>query len=390
MRLNHLSLHHFRNIERVDIALPERTVLFVGSNAQGKTSILEAIYYLATFSSFQTSADKQLIQFTELENSPAVARIVAEMEKKGKKIKMEVRVIQETNAAGIARTRKEILIDGVKKPPSAAIGTFISVLFIPQMFSIMELGPEVRRRYLNLTLAQVIPGYAKALSKYQQVLAQRNALLKELMERGGDSSQLAFWDQQLVEWGSQIVAARANALRSIDPIAQSVHSILSEHKEDLKLNYMARISHKTAGSHLPAAIQIADVKDVLDLALKASRLDELRRGITLVGPHRDDLRLLCSGIDLGDFGSRGQVKTALLSMKLAEYQWMKNVTSESPVILLDEVMSEIDSSRRAALLRQLGEYDQAILTTTDADAYTPDFISHSRVWRVQNGGLAKS
>ena len=389
MWLNSISLTKFRNYQKQELGLPLGTSLYVGSNAQGKTTLLEAIYYLATFSSFQTSADKQLIHFDAQSENPAVARIIVDFNAHGKQRKLEVRIICEANGMGNVRTRKEVLLDGVKKSPATVIGTFTAVLFIPQMFSIMELGPDVRRRYLNLTLAQVIPGYAKLLSQYQQVLTQRNALLKEIVERGGDSGQLQYWNDQLVHFGAQLIYHRASALVQIETFANQIHADLSAGKENLKFGYIPRLDHRQVRIDPLSGDTAEDVSEKMARALKESKQDELRRGITLIGPHRDDLRLLNGGIDLGEFGSRGQLKTALLSMKLAEYQWMRSISHESPVVLLDEVTSEIDVARRNALMRVLGGYDQALLTATDADTYSPDFISHSTVFRISNGTISR-
>lgn len=389
MKLTNLTLTNFRNFKKLDTLLPMKTILFVGSNAQGKTSLLEAIYYAATFASFQTSTDRQLINFIEQNNQPAVARVVIEFERAQKSHKLEIRVILDSTANGVARTRKEILLDGVKRSPADAIGIFNAVLFIPQMFSILEAGPDVRRRYVNLTLAQAIPGYARALGKYQQVLTQRNALLKMLSERGGDTAQLEFWNEQFLDHGASLIDWRANALQQIEGYATPNHLLLSDNKENLTLSYQPKLHPRLPIPDNFNSFSLDDTKNYLRASLVSCRNDEIRRGVTLIGPHRDDLRLFADGLDLGDFGSRGQVKTALLSLKLAEYQWMKARTSETPVILLDEVMSEIDSSRRNALMRSLSDYDQAFLTTTDADFYSPDFISHSTVWRIADGKLEK-
>ena len=253
----------------------------------------------------------------------------------------------------------------------------------------MESGPEVRRRYLNLTLAQVIPGYARSLSQYQKILIQRNALLKGIVEKGDDASQLDFWNDQLVQTGSNILFHRAQALNEIEKYATAIHTDLSDGRENLKFAYLPRLDHRHVYTEKIADLTAEDVLTRMMAAVKASRSDELRRGITLIGPHRDDLRLTNDAIDLGEFGSRGQLKTALLSMKLAEYQWMKAVNGESPVVLLDEVTSEIDTARRNALLRVLGDYDQALLTATDADTYSSDFISHSSIYKIADGQILK-
>ena len=193
MYLQHLSLTNFRNFARLDIDLPSGVVLLVGSNAQSKTSLLEAIYYLAAFTSFQTHTDRQLINFVEARNNLAVTRLVGEYERHGRKHQSEVRLILEPTGITGQRMRKEVLLDGVKRPVADAIGHFNAIIFVPQMSQILEGGPEDRRRYLNLALAQAIPSYMSVLSEYSQALSQRNALLKSLGERGGDGGQLAVW-----------------------------------------------------------------------------------------------------------------------------------------------------------------------------------------------------
>jgi len=212
MRLTHLSLTNFRNFARLDIDVPGGSVLLVGGNAQGKTSLLEAVYFLATFVSFHATSDRQLVNFIAGREPLAVARIVADYCRSSEPTssaaiperthRLEVRLIQETNGLnGTPRLRKEILSDGVKRKASEAAGNFNAVLFLPHMLRVVEGAPEERRRYLNLLLSQVWPHYAWTLSEYNRALSQRNALLKQLAERGGDPAQLAYWDEQLATTG---------------------------------------------------------------------------------------------------------------------------------------------------------------------------------------------
>lgn len=387
MRLTKLTITGFRDL-RVNLAkVPETTILLVGSNAQGKTSVLEAIYFLSTLTSFQTSSDRQLINFNALEPLPAVARVTADFEKNSTKHSIEARVILENTVAG-ARVRKEIMIDGVKRSPSASIGIFSSILFTPKMFSILETSPETRRRYLNLTLAQGIPAYAKTLSLYNRTVTQRNALLKRLQENNGDTSELAYWNDQLCESASKIIQWRHSALNILAQQAKIVHSDISDDLEELAIHYQPALYAKTPLSAAPLTTELEDpskIRDILSHSLRASQRAEIARGVTLIGPHRDELRMTANGVDLGNFGSRGQVKTALLSLKLAEYQWLSDLSGEHPVILLDEIMSEIDTKRRVALMNTLSDHQQAFLTTTDADIYSKDFVAHSTVWRIEKG-----
>jgi len=387
MRLNKLTITGFRDLRVSLDSVPETTILLVGSNAQGKTSVLEAIYFLSTLTSFQTSSDRQLINFNALDNLPAVARVTAEFEKNNTKHSIEARVILENTGAG-ARVRKEILIDGVKRPPASSIGIFSSILFTPKMFSILETNPETRRRYLNLTLAQGIPSYAKTLSHYNRTVTQRNALLKRLQENNGDVSELLYWNDQLCESASKIIHWRSTTLNTLGKQAKIIHTEISDELEDLALDYQPALHVKTSLSPAPLGNELEDpatIKALLTHSLRSAQRAEIARGVTLIGPHRDELRMTANGVDLGNFGSRGQVKTALLSLKLAEYQWLSELSGESPVILLDEIMSEIDTKRRVALMNTLSTHQQAFLTTTDADIYSKDFVAHSTVWRIDKG-----
>src|ERR1700690_589504 len=197
MYLTHLSLTNFRSFARLDMDIPRRVVLLTGDNAQGKTSVLEAIYFLASFTSFQTHTDRQLVNFVEARNPLAVTRLVADYERGQRKHKLEARLILEPTGINGQRLRKEVLLDGVKKQRNEIMGHFNAVIFVPQMSGIIEDGPEERRRYLNLALAQTVPAYAGVLSDYNQALSQRNALLKALSESGGNGDQLEVWDETL-------------------------------------------------------------------------------------------------------------------------------------------------------------------------------------------------
>lgn len=402
MYLTHLSLTNFRNFARLDLDVPRRAVLLVGSNAQGKTSVLEAIYYLATFSSFQTHADRQLVNFVAASDpsSVSVARIVADFKRQAGSHRLEARIILEPlGAQGQGqRARKEILLDGVKRPVSDIIGLFNAALYIPQMSQVLEGGPEERRRILNLSLAQVIPGYAKTLSQYQKTLEQRNALLKLLAERGGDQAQLDFWDAGLVETGAQLILWRIQAIQDLEKLAKRAHLALTRGKEVLRLVYLPAfdplprpkgqysfnidVTVDRSGCDLPT------IKKGFSETLRRLRAEEINRGVTTLGPHRDDLRFLDGKIDLGIYGSRGQARATLLSLKMAEVAWMKEKTGEWPVVLLDEVMAELDKERRADLLATLSGPDQLLLTTTDEQFFPPEFARVSTLWHVQAGTVA--
>lgn len=400
MYLKHISLTNFRNFARLDLDVPRRSVLLVGSNAQGKTSLLEAIYFLATFSSFQTHTDRQLVNFHAAKDPStgqglAVARLVADYQRGKRAHRIEVRVIVEATGSLGVRARKEILLDGVKRNANEAVGQFNAVLFIPQMSQVIEGAPEDRRRYLNLVLAQAVPQYAKTLGDYQSALTQRNALLKLVGEKGGDASQLDFWDNSLAASGAQLIAWRSQSIHELERLAARAHHQLTRGKEVLRIAYDpafdplprpdGQFALKLDAPADRSSLDPEAVKRGFVEALRKLRSDEISRGVTTIGPHRDELRFLANGINLGDYGSRGQVRTAILALKLAEVSWMKARTGEWPVILLDEVMAELDGERRADLLSTLAQTEQSLLTTTDLNLFTPEFTQSAALWQVQDG-----
>lgn len=395
MHLKHLSLTNFRSLTRLDIELPRRAVVLVGSNAQGKTSVLEAIYFLAAFTSFQTHVDRQIVNFHEAKNPLAVTRLVADYQRGKTKHRLEARLILEPTGVNGQRLRKEILLDGVKRHANDVIGHFNAVIFVPQMSQIIEGGPDERRRYLNLALAQAVPSYARALSEYNQALTQRNALLKALNERGGNSDQLQVWDEALVKFGAQIILWRIQAVQEIERFASRVHHELTRGTEILRLAYEPAFDplpkpNGQLGLKLDTVIDrssldLNEIQEGFLARLKQIRSEEIARGVTTIGPHRDDLRFIINKADVSDYGSRGQLRTTLLALKLAEVEWMKARTGEWPVILLDEVMAELDVNRRADLLKYVDKDQQVLFTTTDLSLFSSEFVEGSDIWGVKDG-----
>lgn len=399
MYLTHLSLTNFRAFARLDKEVPRRTLLLTGDNAQGKTSVLEAVYYLATFTSLHASNDRQLVNFVAGQEALAVARIVAEYQRAGAPHRLEVRLIQEANGPTGTRMRKEILVDGVKRNANQATGHFAAVMFLPEMARIVDGPPDERRRYLNLALAQAVPGYAQALSDYARALEQRNALLKLLGERGGDPAQLAVWDVTLAEKGALLLKARIAAVHEMETLAARLHARLTRGEEVLQLHYQPAydpLPHPEGQFTLPlrtpvrrGGLSLEHIREGFLARLEALRMEEIARGVTTVGPHRDELRFISNGVDLGDFGSRGQIRTCLLSLKLAEALWMKERIGQWPVLLLDEILAELDDRRRADLLDALGDCEQTLMTTTDLKLFSPAFVQDASVWWVRQGVVSE-
>jgi DNA replication and repair protein RecF len=396
MYLEHLSLTNFRSFSRLDLSIPREIFLLVGDNAQGKTTLLEAIYFLSTFTSFHASTDRQLLSFTAPETGVAVGRILGAFQRGGAQHRIEARLIREPNGVnGSFRFRKEVLLDGVKRKLSEVIGTFNAVIFLPQMARIIEEGPSERRRYLDMLISQISHRYVRHLGDYAQTLTQRNALLKQLADRGGDPGQLAVWDGMLARHGAVIMHERIQAIREVEAEAKRVHYDLTHGREVLRLDYQPAyepLSVPEGQMALPVStvanrsgLSLEEIESGLLASLKRLQREEIARGVTTIGPHRDELRFLSNQVDLGHFGSRGQGRTALLAMKLAEVAWLRTRTGEWPVLLLDETMSELDVRRRGDLLRALSECDQAILTSTDLSMFHEDFVNSHPVWRVAGG-----
>jgi len=397
MYLTHLSLTDFRIFSRFDQDVPQNALLLVGDNAQGKTSLLEAVYYLSALDSFQASSTAELINFSALQNNLAVCRIVADYRKGDKNHHLEIRIIRDTMPNGNASIRKEVILDGSQTKINSVIGHFNAVLFLPHMLQIATGSPQRRRHYLNLTISQVDPRYNETLSEYNKALTQRNALLKQLYERSGDPDQLSYWDERITQAGSYIMHARIQAIRDIGHLSASIHQELTRGEEILRLNYLPSYEPMPSPPgqiELPldnpidrSGMDLKEIQGGFRERLLAQRKEEISRGVTTLGPHRDDLRFISNGIDLGNFGSRGQLRTALLAIKLAEVAWLKENTGHWPILLLDEVLAELDDYRRQDLLERLSKTEQLLLTTTDLDLFSDEFRKTATRWEIQNGQL---
>ncbi len=396
--LSHLSLTNFRNYARLEMDFPSGLLLLVGGNAQGKTNLIEAVYYLSTFLSFQAENDRQLINFTAAREPLAVARLVAEYQRGAFNHRLETRIILENeNRNGTSRVRKEILLDGVKQKVAATVGHFGAVAFLPQSIQIVEGSPEERRRFLNLAIGQVNPAYTEALTDFTRLLQQRNALLKLLAERGGDESQLDYWDAEISRWGGFLVHTRIQALHELEQIAAPLHRQLTRGQEGLAFLYQPSYDpYLTISTQYRLAVEdpidrkpipLQQIQEGYLNALRRQRDEDIKRGITTLGPHRDEIRFLSNGLDLGTYGSRGQCRTAVIAIKLAELEWVRMKSNHSPIFLLDEVLAELDPPRRKDLLQRLLNCEQAVLTTTDLGLFETAFTERASIWRVQNGQI---
>ena len=400
MRLTHLSLTNFRNYTRLELGLPDRLTVFQGANAQGKTNLLEAIHLLATGRSPRATAERELINWLALESTLPYARLTGEISegKDAQKLELVLELARNGGSAGPV-VRKQVRINGAPKRALDLVGRLRVVLFLPEDVSLVAGAPSERRRYLDIALCQIAPSYCRALSEYQKVLAQRNALLRRLRDEGGDPGQLAFWDGQMAEHGSVLLQRRAQAVDDLDRLAAERQRDLTGGAERLRLAYLpspdparppqvAGRPLAEAGSGTYYGVAREQIARWLSGLLLATRTRDIAAGSSLIGPHRDDMAFAVEAHDLRTFGSRGQQRTAALALKLAEMQMMREETGDTPLLLLDDVMSELDALRRQAMLAALAEVDQALVTTTDWGDFTPELLAPARRWQVAQGTLS--
>ncbi len=396
MIIRQLSLTNFRAFKRLELDFPSNLNLIVGENAQGKTSVLEAVHLLSLLTSPIAGHDRQMIRFLALENEIPVGRLVAVVEKANKVHRIEIRLIIGGSGNGTTRLRKEVIIDGSKRKLLNAVGYFNSVIFLPQMTRIIEDGPDERRKYLNRTLSQAFPEYVRSLSAYKQGIIRRNALLKQIFEQSSSRDQLIYWDELIAGHGAVIIHTRANAIRALSEHMHMQHEKLTHGKEQIMLSYLPSVAFSEGSREQPGLglkdgitenISVDVIKKIFLRKLKDEQNEEVRRGVTTIGPHRDELRFISNNLDLGIYGSRGQIRTAVIALKLAEVYWLQAQTGETPVLLLDEMLAELDQQRRQDLLGVLEENSQSILTTTDLHLFEPDFIEKCRVWVIHDGNI---
>lgn len=381
MYLKHLSLRNFRNFRELELDFPRPLTLLQGPNAQGKTNLLEAIYFLATSRSPQAHMDRQLIHWEAIkEGLLSFAKVAAEVEKHGKTVKLELTIAPANISNGALGFRKQIRVNGVPRRAIELLGEMKVVLFMPQDIDLVAGSPAGRRRYLDVALCQIDRDYCYHLARYHQILPRRNHILRQLQERGGDPEQLTFWDEQLAVHAGPIIATRRRAMAILGAHARHIHSELTDQREELQLTYVPSFSaDQDSGPEAITAAYLAQLRE--------SRRQEIAAGMTLRGPHRDDVKFTIGEYGLQEFGSRGQQRTASLALKLAEVELMTAQTGEHPILLLDDVMSELDESRRRYLARLLENAPQAIITTTDLRDYEPAFLERVTLWHVWQGRL---
>jgi DNA replication and repair protein RecF len=404
MVLTRLALINFRNYHRLNLELPPGPTLLRSDNAQGKTNLLESIYYLATTRSTFARAERQLVNWQAMERDPLpFARLEGQVRRGQYSFQIDITLLPSEKGT----VRKEMRLNGVKKRALDVVGQLNAVIFLPEDIELVTGSPSGRRRYLDATLCQIDPAYCRALTQYNKVLTQRNALLKQLAE-GNESAlqssvdeQLLFWDEQLAEGGAFLIVRRQGAIAQLDQLGRARYQLLGDQPEVFRLHYAPSFDpqHRPLLDYqrplsleelLPSAQaspSAPEVAQAFKTHLRQARREELARGVTVVGPHRDDLHFTVDGVDMTLYGSRGQQRTTALALKLAEVELMIEATGQAPVLLLDDVMSELDAKRRARVMGMVDGVEQAILTTTDWSDFSEQFRAQAHLLSVKAGQI---
>ena len=360
MKIKQLKLKNYRNYDFLELEFDESTNIFYGDNAQGKTNILESIYLCGTTKSHRGTKDRDLIKFEKEES-----HIEAVVEKNGVPFKIDIH-LKKNSPKGIAINKIPI------KRASELFGIINIIFFSPEDLNIIKNGPSERRRFIDLELAQLDKLYLSDLSNYNRIVNQRNKLLKDVYDKKDLLDTLDIWDLQLINYGNKIINRRNEFISQLNEIIEKVHYKLTGNKENIKVYYEPSIG-----------------KLSLEEAILKNREKDIKFKSTSVGPHRDDICIMVNGIDIRKFGSQGQQRTAALSLKLAEIELVKKIIGDTPILLLDDVLSELDKNRQNYLLDSISDI-QTLITCTGVDDFVNNRFSINKILRVEKGTVMEN
>jgi DNA replication and repair protein RecF len=369
MHLQSLQLRHFRNYKELLLEPGAGLNILVGENAQGKSNVLEAIYLLATSKSLRAGRDSEMIH-----NSAEMAAVGAEVvrEREGD-VSLEMAVLPSE--------KKTVRINGMKRARVIdLLGQLNAVFFGALDLGIVTADPSIRRRYLNLEISQISPKYCFDLAGYKKTLEQRNRLLRDLRDRPYRDGSLEAWNEQLFRYGAPLFEKRRFFIQRLSPLAEEIHRALSDGRETLEIRYQPSVP-------LPDDSDLLAIDRAFREEVERIGGEEIRRGVTLTGPQRDDLQFMINGADARSFGSQGQQRTVVLSLKLAEFRLMEEYVGEPPVMLLDDVMSDLDDLRRSHLLCWMRRRCQTFLTCTNLRDFPDDILADSHIYHISAGTI---
>ncbi len=401
IRLANLTLSNYRNFGDAELELSPGLSVFQGMNGQGKSNLLEAVYLLSVAKSPRASQDRTLVAWDVMANGGHSQIVgVARSNEQTTKIQIDFEAQPQQSGNGGAggvggqangdsiAVQKSLRVNGVKRSASDFVGALNVVSFAVEDLELVTGGPAVRRRYLDILISQGDPTYLKALQRYQRVLTQRNNMLRLIRDRRASTDELSFWDERLCEEGAAMIEKRAVAVERLQIHALASHSKLANGDDSLALEYLPALGPAgTSGSGgSMTAVQLAAS---LTESLGVLRDREMARGITTVGPHRDELEITLVGRSAAAFASRGQARTIALSLKHAEAQLVSESTGRSSILALDDVLSELDENRRQLVLEAASAYEQVLLTTTDFSFVDPEFLAAAETFTVEGGTVSR-
>jgi DNA replication and repair protein RecF len=363
-----LELQHYRNYEHLEVTFENQVNVIIGENAQGKTNLMEAIYVLAMAKSHRTPNDRELIQW-----DAEYGKIKGMLQKKHSAIQMELLISKKGKKAKLNHLEQSKL--------SQYIGEMNVVMFAPEDLNLVKGSPQIRRRFLDMELGQIAPVYLYELSQYQKILTQRNHLLKSMTEdTPKNAAMLDIFTIQLIEHGAKILKKRFEFLQLLQEWAAPIHRGISRGLEELKIVYKPSID-------VSESMDLSKMKEVYYENFQTIKKREMFRGTTLIGPHRDDLHFFVNDKNVQIFGSQGQQRTTALSLKLAEIELIHSEVKEYPILLLDDVLSELDDYRQSHLLNTIQGKVQTFVTTTSVDGIEHETLKKAKTIRVTSGTI---
>ncbi|WP_283601071.1 DNA replication/repair protein RecF [Ligilactobacillus aviarius] len=368
MKLTELNLHHFRNYDEAQVEFSPQINVLIGENAQGKTNLLESIYVLAMTRSHRTNNDRELIEFGK-----DAAQIKGTVQRELGSLKLELDIGKHGKKAKANHLEKARL--------SEYLGQLNVILFAPEDLALVKGAPTVRRRFIDMEFGQVSPKYLHDLTQYRDILKQRNRYLKQLQSHEAqDQLYLEVLSEQLAAVGGAIISQRVKFLSELEGYAQELHQSITQGRENLTFEYSSAVKDASTLTEVELSEALMDL-------YRQNQSKEIFQGTTLYGPHRDDVRFLINHKNVQAYGSQGQQRTTALSVKLAEIDLMKNQTGEYPILLLDDVLSELDGARQTHLLKTIQDKVQTFLTTPGLSDVARNLIKEPRIFHIRDGQI---
>jgi len=378
LNVKKIRLINFRNLSDLAIDFDSSLNIFIGNNAQGKTNIIESIYTLMRGSSYRTADDRNLINWNQRKSY-----ILGEVQLKEENYQINILLQSIENSEENNKDfKKTIKINKKYQNRSTLFKKFNPVIFSPEDLQIIKSTPSLRRKFLDEVIINIYPPYYKYLKNYNRILFQRNTLLKKDRIKPEIKKQLAIWDQKIIELGTLIILYRIKILKKLNQKAKIFHQMMSENQETIKLKYKSNILSDYADDE-------NTIRKVMQLKLEDAQEKDFQLKLTTVGPHRDDYYIMNNKVNLGIYGSQGQQRTAVLSLKLAALELFKEIENEYPPLLLDDVMSELDQERKIFLIKLIKEKAvQTFITSIDLNNLNQiDLLKNSKIFRVKKGAL---